>query len=153
MAFTNQMNIKKIPDWQYKYINSSCKLNKLNKGIIHDKSLFLISPCNSVGGNIVMRPFVCGLVSEWVREWVHLSRFAFCKWAQYRLQFLPDHFQTSHVSCWWWKKEFYWHWVIRSNRQLFFQSLSNFIIICLLVMMRGGTLLILGCLVKDQGRL
>ena len=28
-------------------------------------------------------------------------------WARYTLQFLPNHFQTSHVSCGWWKKEPY----------------------------------------------
>ena len=33
-------------------------------------------------------------------------------WAGYRLQFLPNHFQTSHVSCVWWEEEPYWFWVI-----------------------------------------
>ena len=35
--------------------------------------------------------------------------------AWYRLQFLPDRFQTSHASCWWWEKEYYWFWVSRSK--------------------------------------
>ena len=36
-------------------------------------------------------------------------------WAQYRLQFLPNHFQTSHVSCVWWEEEPYWFWVTGSK--------------------------------------
>ena len=32
-----------------------------------------LSPRNSVGGDIVMRPFVCGWVSEWVGVWVRPS--------------------------------------------------------------------------------
>ena len=51
-----------------------------------------LSPHNSAGGDIVMRSFVCGRVSRSVRP----SRFALS--AQYRLQCLPDHFQTSLVS-------------------------------------------------------
>ena len=30
----------------------------------------MLSPRNSVGGDIVTRPFVGGWVSEWVRGWV-----------------------------------------------------------------------------------
>ena len=36
-------------------------------------------------------------------------------WAQYRLQFLPNHFQTSHAHCWWWEEETYWFWVTGSK--------------------------------------
>ena len=32
-------------------------------------------------------------------------------WTRYRLQFLPNHFQTSHISCGWWEEEPYWFWV------------------------------------------
>ena len=31
-------------------------------------------------------------------------------WTWYRLQILPDHFQTSHASCWLWEEEPYWFW-------------------------------------------
>ena len=64
-------------------------------------------------------------------------------WARYRLQFLPNHFQTSHVRCGWWEVEFYWFWVTGSKVKvnignlckrpcghdtdlIFAQSLSNF---------------------------
>ena len=36
-------------------------------------------------------------------------------WARYRLQFLPNHFQTSHAHCWWWEQEPYWFWVTGSK--------------------------------------
>ena len=36
-------------------------------------------------------------------------------WTRYRLQCLPNHFQTSHVSCGWWKEEPYWFWVTGSK--------------------------------------
>ena len=55
-----------------------------------------LSHGNSVGGDIVMRSFVCGWVSEWVCACV-LLRFAL--WTRYRLQCLPNQFQTSHISC------------------------------------------------------
>ena len=32
-------------------------------------------------------------------------------WTQYRLQFMSNHFQTSHVVCRWWGKKPYWFWV------------------------------------------
>ena len=85
---------------------------------------------------------------------------------RYRLQFLPNHFQTSHVSCGWWEKEPYWFWVTGSKIKVncdtlwirpcghdtdFAQSLSNFI--CKLSMMREGTLLIWGHGIKGQGQL
>ena len=69
-----------------------------------------LSPCNSIGGDIAMRPFMCGLVSGWVRASVCPSRLTL--WAQYRLKFLP------------------------------LVSLSKYT--CQLLMMREGTLLILG---------
>ena len=78
-------------------------------------------------------------------------------WAWYRVQFLPYHFQTPHVSCLWWE-ETYWFWVVGSKVKAnfcilfikpcghdtdysFAQLFSNFI--CKLWIMRGGTLLIL----------
>ena len=48
-------------------------------------------------------------MGPFVGVWVHLLCFAL--WPQYRLQFLPDQVQTSHVSCWWWEEESYWYWV------------------------------------------
>ena len=45
-------------------IDVSTLFMKLNHSII------LLSPRNSVGGDIVTRPFVGGWVSEWVRGWV-----------------------------------------------------------------------------------
>ena len=122
-----------------------------------------LSPRNSVGGDIVMRPFVCGWASPCVRARVRLSvalcpvdtmqttvfaqllSYFTCKlsmmwwgtllilghgvkgqgqiwhfvyktlWTRYRLQFLPNHFQTSRVSCSWWDKEPYWFGITRSN--------------------------------------
>ena len=46
-----------------------------------------------------MRPFVGGWVSERVRVWVSecVRPSCFALWARYRLQFLPDHIQTSHA--------------------------------------------------------
>ena len=63
--------------------------------VVSGSSLSLLYPPNSVGGDIVMRPFVGG----WASEWVCPSPLAL--WAWYRLQFFPDHFQTSHLHCWW----------------------------------------------------
>ena len=74
----------------------------------------LLSPRNRVGGDIVMRLFVCGWVSDRVRPSVAL--------------YLMDTIATK----------------------VFVKSLSNFT--CKLWMMRGGTLLILGHGVKDQGQ-
>ena len=53
------------------------------------QNLRLSSPRNSIGGDIVTRPFVGGWVSEWVRGWVralvrptlpcgHDSDYSFC---------------------------------------------------------------------------
>ena len=44
-------------------------------------------------------------------------------WTQYRLQFLPNHFQTLHVSCGWWEKEPYWIWVMGSKVKVNFGTL------------------------------
>ena len=84
-----------------------------------------ISPRNSVGGDIVMRPLVCAWVSVRVRECVGESRRAWVR---------PSHFAlwtrySFHFSSW---------------------SLSNFT--CKMRMMRGGTLLILDHGVKGQGQ-
>ena len=35
-------------------------------------------------------------------------------WAQYRLQFLPNYFQTLHVDYGWWREDPYWFWVMGS---------------------------------------
>ena len=77
--------------------------------------LVLLFLRNSVGGDIVTRPFVGGWVSGCVRQSVPL--------------YLVGAIQTT----------------------VFAQSLSNFT--CELLMMRGGTLLILGHRVKGQGQL
>ena len=83
----------------------------------------LLSPRNSVGGDIVTRPFVGGWVSEWVGRCV-----CACVCVSVTL-YLVDTIATT----------------------VFTQSLSNFT--CKLWMMRGGTLLILGHGVKGQGQL
>ena len=44
-------------------------------------------------------------------------------WTGYRLQFLPNHFQTSHVSCGWWEEESYWFWVTGSKVKVNFGTL------------------------------
>ena len=36
---------------------------------------------------------------------------------------LPNHFQTSHVSCGWWEEEIYWFWVKRSKVKVNFGTL------------------------------
>ena len=46
-------------------------------------------------------------------------------WAGYRQQFLPNQFQTSHVSCGWWEEGPYWFWVTGSNVKV------NFCTLCL----------------------
>ena len=43
--------------------------------------------------------------------------------AWYRLQFLPNHFQTSHVSFGWWEEEPYWFWVTGSTVKVNFSTL------------------------------
>ena len=58
--------------------------------------LDFIIPSN---GNAAVR----GWLGEWLRACVGPSLFTL--WTRYRLQFLPNHFQTSHVSCWWWEEE------------------------------------------------
>ena len=97
------------------------------------------------------------LLSEWVCASVCPSRFAL--WTRYRLQFLSDHFQTSHVSCGWWVEEPYWFLVTGSKVKFNFGTLCirpwgqgtefsfspiTLKLACKLWMMRGGTLLILG---------
>ena len=81
----------------------------------------LLSPRNSVGGDIVKRPFVGGWVSELVCEWVRA-----CVSGSVTL-YLVDTIATTVLA----------------------QSLLNFT--CTFTMMRGGTLLILGHGVKGQG--
>ena len=44
-------------------------------------------------------------------------------WTRYRLQFLPNHFQTSHVNCWWWEEETYWFGVTGSKVKVDFGTL------------------------------
>ena len=85
----------------------------------------VLYPRNNVGGYIAMRPFVCGWASEWVGVCVCPSRPSrFALWAQYRLQFSLDHFQTSHVSCKWWEEEPYWCWVTGLKVKVNFGILS-----------------------------
>ena len=108
--------------------------------------------------DIVMRPFV--------GEWVSPSHFTLL--IRERLQFLPNHFQTSYVNYGWWEEnsiDFGSHGQrIRSTLALsvsdlvdtiqstvFAQSLSYFP--CTLWMMRTVTLLILGHGVTGQGQL
>ena len=89
-------------------------------------------------------------------------------WTRYRLQFLPNHFQTSHVSCGWWEEEPYWFWVTGSKVKVNYGTLCiwpcghnsdyslcpiTFKLHMHFTMMRGGTLLILGHGVKGQGQL
>ena len=88
--------------------------------IYHKQSL---SPRNSVGGDIVIRSFVGGWVSEWLGSWVG---GCLCGSVPF---YLVDTIATS----------------------VFAQSLSNFT--CTFTMMRGGSLLILGHGVIDQGQL
>ena len=132
---------------------------------------YFYPPRNSVGGDIVTRPFVGGWGSEWVRECVgayvtlylvdtiattgfaqSLSNFT-CTftmmrggtllilghgvkgqgqlwhsvyktlWTRWRLQFLINHFQTSHISCRWWEEEPYWFWVTGSKVKANFGTL------------------------------
>ena len=45
-------------------------------------------------------------------------------WALYRLQFFPDHFQTSYVSCSWWEEEPYLFWVTGSKVKVNFGAFS-----------------------------
>ena len=45
-------------------------------------------------------------------------------WTQYRLQFMSNHFQTSHVDCGWWEEEPYWFWVTGSKVKVNFGTLS-----------------------------
>ena len=90
-----------------------------------------LSPRNSVGGDIVTRPFVGGWVSEWVRGWLGgwvRACVRTCVCVSVTL-YLVDKIATT----------------------VFAQSLSNFT--CKLWMMRGGTLLILGHGVKGQRQL
>ena len=54
--------------------------------------LVFLSPHNSLGGG-----YGDGAVRVWFEEQMCLSHFGL--WAWYRLQILPDHFQTSHVNC------------------------------------------------------
>ena len=88
-------------------------------------------------------------------------------WAQYRLQFLSNHFQTSHISCWWWEEvslvmvkgsKFNVKFGALSVRSWkhntdygFAESLSK--ITHKFWAMRGGTLLILSHEVKGQGQI
>ena len=90
-------------------------------------------------------------------------------WAGYRLQFLPDHFQTSHVSCGWWGGTLLilghrvkgqgqlWHSVYKTlwagyRLQFFLDHFQTSHVSCGWweeePMMRGGTLFILGQRVK-----
>ena len=106
--------------------------------------------------------WVSGFVGGWVRACVGACMVPSIStlWARYRLQFLPNHFQTSHVSCGWWEEGPYWFGVTGSKVKVnfgtiqttvFAQSLSN--LTCKLWIMRGGTLLIWGHGVKGQSQL
>ena len=54
----------------------------------------------------------------------HLWYFVYkTLWARYRLQFLPNYFQTSHAHCWWWEEELYWFWVTGSKVKVNFCTL------------------------------
>ena len=44
-------------------------------------------------------------------------------WTGYRLQFLPNHFQTSHVNCGWWGEKSYWFWGTGSKVKVNFGTL------------------------------
>ena len=45
-------------------------------------------------------------------------------WEWYRLQFLPNHFPTSHASCGWWEEETWWFWVTGLKVKVNFGTLS-----------------------------
>ena len=118
-----------------------------------------LSPRNSVGGDIVMRPFVCGWVSEWVREWVRpsvalhlvdkiatkvfvqsLSNFTCKLWIMRGGTLLIlGHGVKGQGQLWHSVYKTLW---TRYRLTVFAQSLSNFT--CKLRMMREGTLLIFG---------
>ena len=51
------------------------------------------------------------------------STLALCILARYKLQFLSNHFQTSHGSCWWWEEEPYWFRVVGSKVKVNFGTL------------------------------
>ena len=133
----------------------------------------LLSPCNSVGGDTVTRPFVGGWVSEWVRElvggcvraWVrptlpcgHDRDYSFCP-ITFKLHMhichderkSPIDFgsrgQRSRSTLALCVKNL----VDTIQTTVFAKSLSNFT--CKLWMMRRGTLLILGHRDKGQGQL
>ena len=90
----------------------------LEKGaLVFYKHLFL-SPRNSVGGDVVMRPFVCG----WVRSCVCSSRFALVGTIQ-TLVFARS-LSNFNVSCSWWQEEPYWFWVTGSKVKVKFGTLS-----------------------------
>ena len=44
-------------------------------------------------------------------------------WTRYRLQFLPNHFQTAHAHSPWWEEEPYWFWVTGSKVKVNFGTL------------------------------
>ena len=87
-------------------------------------------------------------------------------WTRYRLQFLPNHFQTSHVSCGRWEEEPYWFGFTGSKVKVNVGTLcitpyeyntdyslcpTTFNFTCRLWMMRAETLLILRHGVIGQG--
>ena len=93
-----------------------------------------------------------------------------CKtlWTRCRLQFLSNHFHTSHVSGGWWEKEPYWFWVTGSKVKVNFCTLCirpyghntdyslypiSFKLRMYVMDDEGKTLLILGLGVIGQGQL
>ena len=83
---------------------------------------YLLSPCNSVGGDIVTRPFVGGWVSEFVGARVrhtlpcgHDSDYSFCSIT----------FKLHMLSFGWWEEEPYWFWITGSKVKV------NFVTLCI----------------------
>ena len=86
--------------------------------------------CSNVETNLSWTCLVSGLLN-----FEHPSVLLFCfvynqgqlwypgnetLWTRYRIQFLPNPFQTSFARCWWWEKEPYWFWITGSKVEVNF---------------------------------
>ena len=96
--------------------------HNLVKKIIHPLFLFIPSQQRWRGYS---KEAIRGLLGEWVCASVCPSVALYLVGTIATTVFVPNQFQTLHVSCGWWEEEPYWFWVTGSKVKVNFGTLCK----------------------------
>ena len=106
----------------YKFVIVESILLSNTTCIIVIKSNKLLSPCNSIGGDIVTQPFVEGWVRECVRAWVGVS-VTLCLVDMIATTVFAQSLPNFTCKLWMMREEPYWFWVTGSKVKVNFGTL------------------------------